>query len=273
MSLKKSFKDAYQKIRFYLSSNNSFIFIWNYKYFFHPKEGSLAYYLDLYSKHKKGQVTIIQVGANDGMTHDPVHKFIKRDNWKGVLLEPQKYVYEKFLSKIYSKNPGISTVNAAMGEKDGFLSMYKIGFNEDRWASGLTTFNKEVLEKQFESGYVAAKAKANKVSVPEDRNQWIVEEKVEVLSFNTLLDRYKLNKVHLLQIDTEGFDYEVIKMVNFGRIKPDLIIYESAHFSEAIARQCHDYLSKQGYVFRKIGGNTLCVHETLSFLTSLIILD
>jgi FkbM family methyltransferase len=269
MGLKKFFKSAYLHFRFWLSGTNSPVFIFFYKYFFRPEKDSIDYYLDQYSKHKKGKITLIQVGANDGMTFDPVHKFIKRDNWNGVLLEPQKYVYDKFLSKIYRKNKGIVTLNAAIGKQDGTMPIYKIGFTNERWASGLTTFDRKVLEHQFDRGHVERRAKRSGIQVPEDKSKWIVEEKVEVVSFSTLLDRYKLNDVDLLQIDTEGFDYEVIKMIDFTRMQPDIIVFENALIPGNGREECNAYLESKGYKVMEHDGNTLCVHSLSAFMVGL----
>jgi FkbM family methyltransferase len=265
MGLKKFFKSAYLQFRFWLSGTNSPVFIFFYKYFFRPEKDSIDYYLDQYSKYRKGDVTLIQVGANDGMTFDPVHKFIKRDNWKGVLLEPQKYVYDKFLSKIYRKNKGIVTLNAAIGKQDGSMPIYKIGFTNERWASGLTTFNKKVLEHQFERGHVERRAKRSGIPIPKDKSKWIVEEKVDVVSFSTLLDKYNLGVVNLLQIDTEGFDYEVIKMVNFSRMQPDIIVFENALIPGNGKEECNAYLVSMGYKVKEFDGNSLCVRSASGF--------
>ena len=94
--MKKNIKKAIGTIRFKLSSENNPLFIGYYKYLYRPKKGSLEEFLNEYSKSKIDGLTVIQIGANDGITHDPIHKFIKRDKWNGVLLEPQPYVYEHY---------------------------------------------------------------------------------------------------------------------------------------------------------------------------------
>ena len=101
--LKNKYNSWHQGLRFRLSTNNSPLFIGFYKYFYRPSKGSLNDFLNQYSLSKQDSFTVIQAGANDGITHDPIHKFIKRDHWKGVLLEPQAYVFNKSLTKIYKK--------------------------------------------------------------------------------------------------------------------------------------------------------------------------
>jgi hypothetical protein len=46
-----------------------------------------------------------------------------------------------------------------------------------------------------------------------------------------LLAETGLRHVDLLQIDVEGWDYEILKMVDFTRMKPAIINYEHAHLN------------------------------------------
>ena len=39
----------------------------------------------------------IQVGANDGRNGDPIFSLVTELGWKGILLEPQKLVFENLL--------------------------------------------------------------------------------------------------------------------------------------------------------------------------------
>ena len=129
--MKKPIKALYKKLIFRLSSNNSFLITGFYRYFYRPKKGSLPLLLSEYSKARSDQFTVIQVGANDGITHDPIHKFIKRDNRKGILLEPQPHLFPG-LTRLYRKNKGITILNAAIGNEDGTTLIYKIGFSDAR---------------------------------------------------------------------------------------------------------------------------------------------
>ncbi|MBK8702724.1 MAG: FkbM family methyltransferase [Saprospiraceae bacterium] len=262
--MKRRLSGFYKKLRFILSERNSFLFTGFYKYFYSPKKGSLAYLLSEYSTNQKGDFTVIQIGANDGITHDPIHKFIKRDNWKGVLLEPQKHVYDEFLSKIYRKNKGIVTLNAALGEKDGYLNLYKIGFSNARWATGLATFDKEVLVKAFDSGHVAKNAAKEKIAIPANLEEQIVTEKVPLISAEKLLSTYHIDKIDLLQIDTEGFDYQIIKMFNVEKTKPRMIVFESSHLSKDELEECIAHLRNNNYQTITSGPNTIAMLKPLN---------
>lgn len=258
--MKKFFKRLFFQIRFSLSASNNFLFVGYYKFLYRPKKESIEQIISVYSKSIGKDFTLIQIGANDGITHDPVHKFIKRDNWKGVLLEPQKYVFEKFLQRLYRKNKTIHVLNAALGKEDGLASIYKIGFSQARWATGLTTFDKATLEKAFENGHVERKCKKEGLTIPENSASHIVEEQVQIIATSTLLKKYDISQIHMLMIDTEGFDFEVIKMFDLDVNSPGIIVYENTHLSDEDYEACSGYLINHNYNVEKFGANTIAIH-------------
>lgn len=263
--MKKKLKAFYKQILFRLSSANHPLYVGFYKYLYKPKAGSIAAFLDKYSRQTR-DFFVVQIGANDGITHDPIHKFIKRDDWNGVLLEPQKWVFENSLRPIYRKNMGIMVAHAALGHEDGSQTMYKIGFSDARWATGLATFQKEILEKAFHSGHVERQTKKENITIPSDPGQQIVEEQVPTLSVKTLMEDYGITKIDLLQIDTEGFDFEIIKMFDLTAIQPGAIVFEHSHLSEADRAACQTHLEKHGYTMKAFGGNSIAVVQELQEL-------
>lgn len=262
--MKKVLKSSFSTLRFNLSASNNPLFTGYYRLFFKPEANSINGLLDSYSKHIGKDFTVIQIGANDGITHDPIHKFIKRDRWNGVLLEPQKYVFEKYLSRIYRKHPNISVVNAAVGYEDSSMPLYKIGFCNERWATGLATFDKSTLEKAFTSGHVERKCAKEGISIPDDENERIIEERVKVISPTTLIKTYNVDRFDLLMIDTEGFDLEVVKMFDIGKTNPGMVIFEAFHLSESDLQEAKDILSNNGYDFKMDGPNMVAIKKELN---------
>jgi len=202
-SLSDRYNSWYQGVRFRLSENNSPLFIGFYKYLYRPSRGSLNDFLDRYSRSKK-PFTVIQIGANDGLLHDPIHKFVKRDRWQGIILEPQSHIFKTYLERVYRKNPGIHTLCAAIGEEDGYRKLYKIGFTQMRWASGLASFDREQIMKAFSSGRVKEFCDRYGIEIPASPNEQIVSEVVRVVRPETLLVRYHISEIDLLIVDTEG---------------------------------------------------------------------
>ena len=258
MNIKTRLDIQYKKLVFKLIASDSKLFTAFHKYLYTPKEGSLSAFIDAFSKNNMG-LTVVQIGANDGYNRDPFVKFIKRDNWQGILLEPQPYVYETFLKKLYIKSKRIVPYNYALDYTNGSRTMYKISFSNARWATGLTTFNRDVLEKIIASGHVDGHAQKSGIRLPKNKEDYISEESIETITPNDLLNKEKIKKVDLLAIDTEGFDFEIIKMFDISSVETRVIIYENMNMSDQDKTEAIDYLKQHGYQTKNIGKDTVAM--------------
>lgn len=256
--VKNTARNFYKDFIFNLSATNNPLFLAYYKNHYKPKEGSIAAFADYFSRRNK-VVTVIQIGANDGFNHDPIHKFIKRDKWQGVLLEPQPVVYHQYLKRLHQKSPGIHTLNAALDYQDGSSTIYRISFSSARWATGLTTFDRSVLEKAVRSDYVRECARKEGVAIPPTLNDRIQATKIKAISPRTLLEKYEIKTIDWLQIDTEGFDFEIIKMFDIGTTQPRVIVFEHYQFSEEERKNCFDHLRGHGYQVKPYGRDALAI--------------
>jgi FkbM family methyltransferase len=180
----------------------------------------------------------IQIGANDGKRSDPIWKFVNSKVMRGISIEPLPHYFSK-LKDNYSGLENIKLVNKALhpSKKEEVLycidesAIGKNGIPE--WARGIATFNKSLMEKHGKK-------------IP-NFSEHLVEEKVDCISWDELVELYGIEKLDLLVIDTEGFDYEVIKMVDFSKIKPAIIRFEHSHLSNDDLKACYNLLVNSGY--------------------------
>lgn len=246
MSLKFRLKKWYNRFLFNLSASECQVYNAYHKYIYRPEQGSLAEFLDNYSR-RNSQVTFLQVGANDGFKQDHLQKFIKRDNWRGVMLEPQPDVFNNFLVRLHRKRPEIITINAALDARDGTRPLYRLSISNERWATGLSSFNREVLVKKVNDGSMMKHVNREGISLPDDREDIIVAEEVPTISPESLLEKFGDEGFRLLAVDTEGYDYEILKMLDLDRISPEVIIYEEVFFDDRTKKECRAYLENHGY--------------------------
>ena len=69
-------------------------------------------------------------------------------------------------------------------------------------------------------------------------NDWGVKEtlqefKTTSITFDTLCKNYEITKIDYLQIDTEGFDTEIIQMIDFTKYVINTIRYEKWQFDSS----------------------------------------
>lgn len=224
---------------------NSFLFNLYYTYLYKAKD-DLSKFLNEYSKKKKGNIIFIQIGANDGQWNDPIYKFIRRDKWNGILIEPQKVIFER-LTKTYRGYSGLSFENVAIDSISSFKDLYKISFTDSRWASGIASFLKEDVQKMIDAGYVERKCHEEGIIPPEDKTKWITTEKIKTTTLKDILNKHNLSHIDLIMIDTEGYDFEIIKTIPFEKIKPATIIFEHSHFIDKTKSECFHFLINHKY--------------------------
>jgi hypothetical protein len=63
--------------------------------------------------------------------------------------------------------------------------------------------------------------------------------------------------VNLLQIDTEGFDFEIIKMIDFKRMKPEIIHFKNNFLNRRQKSECSRILGDQNYALLNLGIDTI----------------
>lgn len=220
----------------------------------HPR-AELQIMLDIVARNlaylNGGDLNFIQVGANDGVMADPLRPLILRHGWRGILLEPQPDLFEQ-LKRNYRDQPQLILKNAAIDRQDGEKTLYRARadyfakFQRDgelEWVRGAASFDRAALEGiPHIDGYI------EEISVPG-------------ICFDTLLDQTAFGHVHLLQIDTEGFDYEIIKMFDIAKRRPEIVHFEHKMLSERDLNECLNLFIKQGYLLTQIGGE-----DTLAYL-------
>ncbi len=180
---------------------------------------------------RKENIFFLQVGAHDGLTYDPMRLFVEQYRWRGILLEPQPRVFRQLVAN-YDGMPGLIFENVAAAPVEGEVTLYTFaeGGGLPAHATQLASFQRDALLHNGH-GYKGE----------------ILETRVPTVTISSLLKKHNVSEVDILQIDTEGFDFEVIKMIDFSEIKPSIINYESVMLSAADQNACIALLTSHGY--------------------------
>ncbi len=224
-----------------------------YRRFLLPR--TLAAFADAYP-----EAHFAQVGANDGDHHDHLRPYVLGRGWRGVLVEPVPYLFER-LTANYGALDRLTLVNVAVGPADGRMPFFHLrdASEEERrtlpdWYDGVGSFNRDALL-------------AHAAQIP-DFAERIVEREVETLRFETLWRRHGLGRLDLLLIDTEGYDWEIIRSVDLAGLAPRLVIYEHFHLSPEDRAACREHLRTAGYLVKEEGLDTLALREEDDRLTA-----
>jgi hypothetical protein len=75
----------------------------------------------------------------------------------------------------------------------------------------------------------------------------MIEVSVKCVSMKTLLCEVGGRTVYILTLDAEGFDYAVLKMIDFSVLRPAIICYEHTHLAKADQEAAAKMLADQDY--------------------------
>ncbi len=192
---------------------------------------------------KKGKFSFIQVGANDGISFDFLYEFAINRQSSGLVIEPVIEYFNELVIN-YKDYPEIKKINKAVHCLEKSKKIYKIMESRKQkypdWVKGMASFDENHHKRQNIS--------------KEDME-------VENVSTDTLMniisDSYSDKKIDYLQIDTEGYDWEILKMLDFSRVKPPIIKYEHVNLEKADLIASKKLLIDQGYSIFKEGIDTL----------------
>jgi FkbM family methyltransferase len=198
-------------------------------------EIDFEYVLDHYlaSRDDPRPFFFLQVGAHDGVVDDQLHEHIRRGNWHGMLLEPQSHPFSRLVQN-YAGLEGLTFVNAAISEQSGPRELFVIQDEGGRTLesfSGTASFREEPLQTP------------HRKAGPQGSRIGSVE--VTCTTFADVL--VGIDYLDLLQIDVEGYDLELLKLFDFGRIRPAIVRFEHRHLSASELDDAVVLLARYGY--------------------------
>jgi FkbM family methyltransferase len=145
---------------------------------------------------------------------------------RGLVVEPQASVLPT-LQASYAAYPQVRVVNAAVADANGTRDFYTTVGAPSRKAS----FFKPQLLKH---------------GIPEHQIQSVP---VRCATVATLLQEHGLARCDLLQIDAEGYDYQIIQSVDFRAVQPLVVRFEQVHLTSQASDHCVELLASHGFRF------------------------
>jgi FkbM family methyltransferase len=202
-----------------------------------------------YTYSLKYQPFFVQIGSNDGMNGDPIYEYIFRWNWSGLKVEPVHYVFKR-LEQNFRDFSNILLENSAVAKENNTKKFYYLMQDENapEWYSQLGSFSLETILKHGQW-------------IP-DLQERLITTDVACLTFDQLCQKHNVDKIDIIHIDTEGYDFEIIKLIDFKRFNPAIVLYEHKHLSELDQIACRQYLANFGYQFLSTARDTLAVLDT-----------
>lgn len=155
--------------------------------------------------------TFVEVGAFDGLTQSNTYLLEKFYHWSGILIEPSNASFKK----LCNNRPLQKCFNCALGtfEENG---TYRYG---------------------------------NFVGGPMDsftRHEGLHTQQIFIRSLQAILDECRIEHINFFSLDVEGYEFNVLKGIDFNKTKFDYILIEinSSHYKY---NDIISLLSENGY--------------------------
>ena len=175
------------------------------------------------------EIIFVQIGGNDGISTDPLHPLIKRfpGRFRGLVVEPLKDKFE-LLKRAYADVESVVPVNVAVHNTEKEMLIHRVRPDLEKrlpaWARGIGSFNPEYYKlSQLDSSYM-------------------ITEKVLCTTFDDLLTTHKIANIELLITDTEGYDFEILRNIDFAKHRPTYVHFEHGLSSGVMSWERYKYL-------------------------------
>jgi FkbM family methyltransferase len=193
----------------------------------------------------------VQVGAYDGVSTDPLRKYIARSGWRGVMLEPQPGPADQ-LRTLYPEGSGVVVMEAALDRERGTRTLYTVEPDGlPKWAGGMASFDRaHILKHEYLIPGIAGLVR---------------ERRVPCVTFDDVLRHLPGDRLDVLQIDAEGADGYLLSLFPFGRIRPAIVHWEIKNMTRAEQEDTLDLLRGRGYRIARSGAeDMLAVLESIA---------
>ena len=191
---------------------------------------------------RPGGFKFAQIGANDGVRFDSLYEWVTVHPCSGIVVEPLPDVFER-LRMNYADYPRIVPVNKAIHESARSVPLFSVNPAAlpayPGWASGIASFDRDHLIR-------------HRIAVAD-----ISMRLVECVTLMELLESHDLLDLDLLQIDTEGYDAAVVRMIDFERCRPQVIKFEHKNLSGAERAELQARLAHHRYATQTEGTDTV----------------
>lgn len=194
----------------------------------------------------------VKVGANDGVTGDPLSDILLADQrWKGLLIEPVPSCFKR-LALTFGDSRRFSLEQVAIGAGSGTAAFFYVderAKNEipdlPTWYDQLGSFDRNHILKHLNGAL----------------EPFIVERPIPMRTLAEVLEKNGMGEVHLLHIDTEGYDFEVLKTVDLTFKPPMAILIEYKHLAPDNKSKMLRTLRAHNYLVDDRGGDYFAIHK------------
>lgn len=170
----------------------------------------------------------LDIGTNYPILGNNTFLFYSKGS-RGVCIEPNPELFKLILGS----RKRDTCLNIGIGVTDGdSLDFYMMSSN------ALSTFVKSEADKYVKENNYGTQRIEKTIKVP-------------VVSIDSIMTRYFSSGVDIVSLDTEGYDFEILKSLNLKKYRPKVFCVETLHYEKEQKLKKQDeiisYMTEHGY--------------------------
>ena len=205
------------------------------------------------SSLKGADLKVLQVGAHDGKSRDPILRVTGSTPAEIVLVEANPDSILR-LQKNYSSAESVRIIYGALmpNPQEAEVTLYRfspesVGIYPD--FGGTSSLSRGHLIEAFQRN-------AHRFPPGTDVESLIAEVVVPVLGPKALVDDNDLIDTDILVVDAEGMDWEIVRSLIEAGLRPSAVFYESRFMGVLDQEESLDFLVSLGYAPLDFGHDT-----------------
>ena len=196
--------------------------------------------LNFFKKHFiNKEIIIIDIGAHKGET---IELFKKNFNLKKIFaFEPNNKLFLDLINKKKFQNKYVEINNLGVGEKSEIKELNIMSETSSSTFNDLDLSSKYYNKKNFIVNMFSSK-----------KGMVELRQKVKIINLSDFIKEKSITKIDLLKIDTEGYEYNIVKGIYSTNLGDIDFIYFEHHYDLMIKKHykfsdLNDYLNKNNF--------------------------
>ena len=177
-------------------------------------------------KFNQKLINVIDVGAHKGET---IKFFLKNFNINKIyVFEPNQHLYQSLMKKFISQNI--------------YIYNYGVGYQNEKKKLNISIDSSSSTINKINTNTNYYKRKKNFLTLGRKKSYFVDSQNIEIINLSEFLLQ-KENKIDILKIDTEGYEFNILKGITLEDFKKIKFIYFEHHY---------DLMIDKGYKFSDI---------------------
>lgn len=166
-----------------------------------------ALILSHFANRNASELTVLDIGANDGKTFSNSLKVIEL-GWNGILIEPSPKAFA-LLTNLHGFKQNVMCYPIAITNQNGMFQLQESSSLLNQGDTSLVSSLKQEETVKWANNNV----RFNPVNVMG-------------MDFKSFLETSPQKKFNLISIDVEGYDYDVLSQIDLGSVGCEMLIVE-----------------------------------------------